>query len=92
MTASSARGVKSTYRSKCIIFILINNYYIALGTAKVTPKESEVTTVAASSARGVKSTRSKYTIFIFNNYYIALGTATVTPKESEVSTVTASSA
>ena len=50
--------------------------------SKVTPKESEVSTVTASSARGVKSTRSKYIIFILiNNYYIALGTAKVTPKE-----------
>ena len=56
---SNAQGVKST-RSKYIIFILINNYYIALGTAKVIPKESEVSTVTASGAQGVKSTRSKY--------------------------------
>ena len=67
-TVARGRGVKIT-RSKYtyIIFILINNYYIALGMATVTPKESEVSTVTASGAQGVKSTRSKCIIFILIN-------------------------
>uniref|UniRef100_A0A1X7V3W1 Zinc finger PHD-type domain-containing protein n=1 Tax=Amphimedon queenslandica TaxID=400682 RepID=A0A1X7V3W1_AMPQE len=56
------------------MFILINDYYIALGTATVTSKESpESTITTVAGGRGVKSTRS---------------TAAVTSKEGPKSTVT----